>query len=128
MTRDGPQQPKSRETPPGEPGASDKTAAATGDVRIKVDAEAVPGGGGAEPLADNGADTKEAEALVGSLNRSAEQSQTLWLSFLTFGLYVAIAAGTTTHVMLLRADPLSLPVLNIPLPLIGFYVLAPIIL
>lgn len=73
------------------------------------------------------AQRKEVEALAASLNHSAERAQTLWLSFLTFTLYLAIAAGTTTHRMLFREDPLTLPVLNIQLPLIGFYVLAPII-
>ncbi len=72
-------------------------------------------------------DTKDVEALANSLNHSAERAQTLWLSFLTFTLYLAIAAGTTTHPMLFREDPLKLPVLNIDLPLIGFYVLAPFI-
>src|SRR5271166_2202340 len=89
-------------------------------------APAADPGAPAKP-ADQPPDTKEIEALAASLNRSAERVQTLWLSFLTFTLYLAIAAGTTTHHMLFREDPLTLPVLNIPLPLIGFYVLAPLI-
>ncbi len=72
-------------------------------------------------------DTKEAEAFVDALNHSAERVQTLWFSFLTFMLYLAIAAGTTTHRMLFLEEPLNLPVLNIPLPLLGFYILTPII-
>jgi hypothetical protein len=72
-------------------------------------------------------DTKEAEALAGALNHSAERAQTLWFSFLTFMLYLAIATGTTTHRMLFLESPLNLPVLNIPLPLLGFYILTPII-
>jgi uncharacterized protein YjbI with pentapeptide repeats len=72
-------------------------------------------------------DTKEAEALASALNHSAERVQTLWFSFLTFMLYLAIATGTTTHRMLFLEEPLNLPVLNIPLPLLGFYILTPII-
>src|SRR5580704_13826939 len=72
-------------------------------------------------------DTKEAEALASALNHSAERVQTLWFSFLTFMLYLAVATGTTTHRMLFLESPLKLPVLNIDLPLLGFYVLAPII-
>lgn len=72
-------------------------------------------------------DTKEAEAFVDALNHSAERVQTLWFSFLTFMLYLAIAAGTTTHRMLFLESPLNLPVLNISLPLLGFYILTPII-
>jgi cytochrome b subunit of formate dehydrogenase len=71
--------------------------------------------------------TEEAEALASALNHSAERVQTLWFSFLTFMLYLAIATGTTTHRMLFLEEPLNLPVLNIKLPLLGFYVLAPVI-
>lgn len=72
-------------------------------------------------------DTKEAEALASALNRSAERVQTLWFSFLIFMVYLAIATATTTHRMLFLESPLNLPVLNIPLPLLGFYILTPII-
>jgi hypothetical protein len=72
-------------------------------------------------------DTKEAEALAASLNRSAERAQTRWFSFLIFMVYLAIATGTTTHRMLFLEEPLNLPVLNIKLPLLGFYILTPII-
>jgi uncharacterized protein YjbI with pentapeptide repeats len=81
-----------------------------------------------ETISTNGEpDTKEAEALASALNHSAERVQTLWFSFLTFMLYLAIATGTTTHRMLFLEDPLNLPVLNIKLPLLGFYILTPII-
>jgi hypothetical protein len=63
---------------------------------------------------------QEAEALAAALNHSAERVQTLWFSFLTFMLYLAIATGTTTHRMLFLEEPLNLPVLNIKLPLLGF--------
>jgi uncharacterized protein YjbI with pentapeptide repeats len=76
---------------------------------------------------DGAPDTKEAEALAAALNHSAERVQTLWFSFLTFMLYLAIATGTTTHRMLFLEEPLNLPVLNIKLPLLGFYFLTPII-
>jgi len=76
---------------------------------------------------NGGPGTQEAEALAAALNHSAERVQTLWFSFLTFMLYLAIATGTTTHRMLFLESPLNLPVLNIALPLLGFYVLSPII-
>jgi len=83
---------------------------------------------GDETITSNGEpDTKEAKDFVDSLNHSAERVQTLWFSFLTFMLYLAIATGTTTHRMLFLEEPLNLPVLNIPLPLLGFYILTPII-
>ncbi len=65
--------------------------------------------------------------MASALNHSAERVQTLWFSFLTFMLYLAIATGTTTHRMLFLESPLNLPVLNIPLPLLAFYILTPVI-
>ncbi len=54
-----------------------------------------------ETIPSNGEpDTKEAKDFVDALNHSAERVQTLWFSFLTFMLYLAIAAGTTTYRML----------------------------
>jgi hypothetical protein len=49
-------------------------------------------------------DTKEVEAFVDALNHSAERVQTLWFSFLTFMLYLAIATWTTTHHILFLVD------------------------
>jgi Pentapeptide repeats (8 copies) len=83
---------------------------------------------GDESISTNGeSGTKEAEALASALNHSAERVQTLWFSFLTFMLYLAVAIGTTTHRMLFLEEPLNLPVLNIPLPLVAFYILTPVI-
>ncbi len=83
---------------------------------------------GGETISSNGEPgTEEAEALASALNHSAERVQTLWFSFLTFMLYLAIATGTTSHRMLFLESPLNLPVLNIPLPLLAFYILTPII-
>jgi hypothetical protein len=76
---------------------------------------------------DGAPDTEEAEALAAALNHSADRVQTLWFSFLTFMLYLAVATGTTTHRMLFLESPLKLPVLNIDLPLLGFYILTPLI-
>src|ERR1700732_14667 len=83
---------------------------------------------GGETISTNGEPgTKEAEAFVTALNHSAERARTLWFSFLTFMLYLAIATGTTTHRMLFLESPLNLPALNIALPLLGFYILTPVI-
>lgn len=72
-------------------------------------------------------DSYELEALVAVLNRSGERVQTLWFTFLTLTLYFAISAGTTTHRMLLLEEGLSLPLVNLKLPLLGFYVIAPLL-
>lgn len=67
------------------------------------------------------------EALERSLNDSATRVSTIWISFLIFSLYLLIAATTVEHRQLLLAEPIKLPVLNIDLPLWGFFFLAPIL-
>ena len=62
-----------------------------------------------------------------SLNGSAERFQTLWFSFLGLTLYLAIAALATTHRNLLLGEPQVLPILNIKVELLPFYVIAPLL-
>jgi uncharacterized protein YjbI with pentapeptide repeats len=81
---------------------------------------------GGETLAPE-PDTKNLDALLASLNGSAERFQTLWFSFLGLTLYFAIAALTTTHRDLLLGEPKTLPLLNIQVPLLPFYVIAPLL-
>ena len=72
-------------------------------------------------------DTKELDALLDSLNGSAERFQTLWFSFLGLTVYFAIAALATTHRNLLLGEPQILPILNIKVELLAFYVIAPLL-
>jgi len=70
-------------------------------------------------------DPYEISSLERALNSSAERVSTIWISFIIFALYLAIATGVTTHRQLLLEEPVKLPVLSIDLPLVGFFVLAP---
>jgi uncharacterized protein YjbI with pentapeptide repeats len=72
-------------------------------------------------------DTKKLDALLASLNGSAERFQTLWFSFLGLTLYLAIAALATTHRNLLLGEAQTLPILNIKVELLPFYVIAPLL-
>src|SRR3954467_10562804 len=72
-------------------------------------------------------DPYDVEALEKSLNDSATRVSTIWVSFLIFSLYLLTAATTVTHRQFLLAEPVKLPVLNIDLPLWGFFFLAPIL-
>ena len=72
-------------------------------------------------------DTKDLDALLDSLNGSAERFQSLWFSFLGLTLYFAIAALTTTHRDLLLKNPQTLPILNIKVELLPFYVIGPLL-
>jgi uncharacterized protein YjbI with pentapeptide repeats len=72
-------------------------------------------------------DPFDVEALEKSLNDSATRVSTIWISFLIFSLYLLITAVTVEHRQLLLAEPVKLPILNIDLPLWGFFFLAPIL-
>ena len=72
-------------------------------------------------------DTKKLDALLASLNSSAERFQTLWFSFLGLTLYLAITALATTHRNLLLGEPQTLPILNIKVELLPFYIIAPLL-
>src|SRR3954452_22172398 len=72
-------------------------------------------------------DPFDVEALEKSLNDSATRVSTIWVSFLIFALYLLTAATTVAHRQLFLAEPIKLPVLNIDLPLWGFFFLAPIL-
>lgn len=79
-------------------------------------------------MAETKIDPLNIEALEKSLNDSATRVSTIWVSFLIFLLYLLTAAITVTHRQLLLAEPVKLPVLNIELPLWGFFFLAPVLL
>jgi uncharacterized protein YjbI with pentapeptide repeats len=72
-------------------------------------------------------DPFDVEALQSAVNDSATRVSAIWISFLIFSLYLLIAATTVTQRQLLLADPIKLPVLDIELPLWGFFFLAPIL-
>src|SRR5215208_6663190 len=72
-------------------------------------------------------DPFDVAALERSLNDSAVRVSTIWVSFLIFSLYLLVAAATVEHRQLFLAEPVKLPVLNIDLPLWGFFFLTPIL-
>src|ERR1700730_3399186 len=65
--------------------------------------------------------------LEKALNDAAGKASVLWTTFITFELYLAISFGSVTHRNLFLQDPIKLPLLNVDLSLVGFFVVAPII-
>jgi uncharacterized protein YjbI with pentapeptide repeats len=80
----------------------------------------------AGPMVDK-IDPFDVKALGDAVNDSASRVSTIWVSFLIFSLYLLTTASTVTHRQLFLAEPVKLPVLNIDLPLWGFFFLAPIL-
>jgi hypothetical protein len=51
----------------------------------------------------------------------------LWFSYLFVLLYLLIVVGSVTHRDLFLENPVKLPFLNVELPLVGFFVLGPLL-
>ena len=68
---------------------------------------------------------ERAERLRGAADEAARLAQNIYLSFLLLGTYIAVIIGSTTDVQLLKVSPVTLPLLNVPLPIVGFYVVVP---
>lgn len=73
------------------------------------------------------AKAKDLEALRNAVVEAAGVGAGLWLSYLFVFFYLVIAAGGVTHRDLFFANPIKLPFLNVELPLIGFFVLGPLL-
>jgi uncharacterized protein YjbI with pentapeptide repeats len=68
----------------------------------------------------------DASALMSAVNSASSGAAGLWLSFLTFMAYLTMTVGSVTHLDLLLAKPIKLPVLNVELPLVAFFWIAPL--
>src|SRR5262247_1974291 len=68
---------------------------------------------------------ERAERLRGAADEAARLVQNVYLSFLGLGTYIAVIIGSTTDVQLLKVSPVTLPLLNVQLPIVGFYVFVP---
>src|SRR5882672_2032782 len=73
-------------------------------------------------------DPKDIGEIQKALNDAAGKASVLWTTFITFELYLVIAFGAVTHRDLLFETTIKLPLLNVDLPLVGFFVVAPTIL
>jgi uncharacterized protein YjbI with pentapeptide repeats len=72
-------------------------------------------------------DPFDVAALEKSVNDSAVRVSTIWVSFLIFGLYLAVAAANVSDHQLLVEDPVTLPTVSVRLPLTAFFLLTPLL-
>lgn len=84
-----------------------------------------------ETLRKNGPENehKNWEKLHSALYESSKLNRTLGLSFTAFMFYLLIILASTTDKMLLASDSIVVvPILNISIPLVGFYVVTPFLI
>ena len=67
-------------------------------------------------------------SLLEAVNNSSDNSHTGWLIFLAVMSYVMVAVAGVTHKDLLLETPVSLPILQVSIPLAQFFQFAPILL
>jgi hypothetical protein len=72
--------------------------------------------------------SSDIDDLQKSLNDISAKTTIVWTTFVTFEMYLAISFGSVTHRRLFLETPLQLPILNVELPLTGFFVVAPTLL
>jgi uncharacterized protein YjbI with pentapeptide repeats len=84
-----------------------------------------PASAAAEP--SKPAKDEELDAIKKAVDDAASVGGGLWLSYLFVLFYLAVAAGAVTHADLFLENPVKLPFLNIELPLLAFFFLAPIL-
>jgi uncharacterized protein YjbI with pentapeptide repeats len=70
---------------------------------------------------------KDLVALRDAILEAASVAAGLWFSYLFVLLYLIVAVGSITHRDLLFESPVRLPFLNVDLPLVGFFVIGPLI-
>jgi uncharacterized protein YjbI with pentapeptide repeats len=65
------------------------------------------------------------DLLQEAANTASSNVRTSYFAFLSFGAYLAVVFGATTHAQLLRSETITLPILNVDIGLFGFYWVAP---
>ena len=65
------------------------------------------------------------EKLQDSIDETAKIARTSLLFFLVVALYLLIIVGTTTDLMLLRDEIVALPLMEVGVPVVTFYIVAP---
>lgn len=80
-----------------------------------------------DELPDFAKKADDLEAIKQAVDDAASVSGGLWLSYLFVLFYLAVAAGAVTHADLFFEKAVKLPFLGIDLPLVAFFLLAPIL-
>jgi uncharacterized protein YjbI with pentapeptide repeats len=70
-------------------------------------------------------ETPDIRSLEIAVNDASSRATALWFSFLTFAAYLTVAVGSVSHRTLFLETAIKLPVLNVDLPLVGFFFVAP---
>ena len=68
---------------------------------------------------------EKAERLREAVDDSSRAIRNIYIFFLLLATYIAVIIGSTTDGQLLKISPIKLPLLDVALPIVGFYALIP---
>ncbi len=106
----------------------DDGAAAAKPKPAEVGAEAADGAAAPRPdLPDFAKTADDLEALKKAVDDAAAVGGGLWFSYVFTLFYLAVAAGAVTHADLFFEKPITLLLLNVQVPIVAFFALAPIL-
>jgi uncharacterized protein YjbI with pentapeptide repeats len=126
-----PRQQRARQTSGGQPETPRASTVMPADSESPTPASTHRRSAGPDQLRSPGGTTERkvlldrVQEFRGAADEGARHVQTSYLTFLFLGAYVAVIIGSTTDEQLLKVSPVVLPLLNVGLPIIGFYTLIP---
>ena len=75
----------------------------------------------------NGPTDEQIEHLLATANEAAGAARNAWLGFILVMAYLLVTIASTGHRDLLLNNPVTLPIVDVKLPLASFYVYAPLL-
>jgi len=66
-----------------------------------------------------------AEKALQAANEAGSTVSNLYITFLLMGVYIGVIIASTTDRQLLLISPVTVPLLNVQLPILGFYIFVP---
>jgi uncharacterized protein YjbI with pentapeptide repeats len=79
-------------------------------------------------LYGKGSKLTSAVDMVGDIRHEAAELRNFTISYLSLLLFVNFIIGSTTHEQILLVTPVTLPLLNVELPIVGFFAFMPWVL
>jgi hypothetical protein len=71
---------------------------------------------------------EDLDKVKGAVVDATNMARNIWVLFLSFAFFVAVAVGPVTHRQILLEEPLRLPLFNVDLPLTAYAIVAPVLL
>jgi hypothetical protein len=72
------------------------------------------------------ADPHDFGAIEAAVNEAAKRLNAVWVTFILVMTYLFITTGKITHKDLFLETPVKLPILNVDVPLLGYFIAAPV--